>query len=277
MFHSTAMVRDYDGAVARLAELFGLRVLEQGDAPDPAIGRRGGMSWVGDGSIEIGEPIVDGAPPDRFVKRTGGGMQGVAVWVEDLDATVSHLASLGVNMPVQLDHFGFSSPSGTAGLQFEWSAFTVKEDPRAGAPEPPFVVEPLVPVTHHAFVGAVVDAPEAAAAQLAAIIGTRVTFITPDAPIGAPVAGVDLGDCTLALYRLAREESPEIWGRQHDRPRVSAFGLRVDDLDQTRAALRDASVRLLRDDGGALVVDPRDTGDIEVVIVDDLLPGDPRR
>lgn len=91
MFHATAMVPDYDAAVARLGELIGLRVLEYSAIGDPAIGRRGGMCWIGDGSLELAAPIVPGAPPDRFVKRTGGGMQGVALWVDDLAATVAHL------------------------------------------------------------------------------------------------------------------------------------------------------------------------------------------
>ena len=34
MFHSTAMVKDYDLAIGRLGELFGLRVLEYGEAPE---------------------------------------------------------------------------------------------------------------------------------------------------------------------------------------------------------------------------------------------------
>ena len=81
LFPIDMAVADYDRTVARMAELFGLRVLEYSAQTDPAIGRRGGMTWIGDGSIELGEPIVEGAPPDRFVRRTGGGMHGVAVWV----------------------------------------------------------------------------------------------------------------------------------------------------------------------------------------------------
>ena len=130
MFHSTAMVADYDLAMDRLGALFGLRVLEYSAATDPTIARRGGMTWIGDGSIEIGEPIVDGAAPDRFVRRTGGGMQGLAVWVDDFETSVAQLAEMGVTMPVVVGHFGFSSPRTTFGLQLEWSGFTVPEDPR---------------------------------------------------------------------------------------------------------------------------------------------------
>jgi hypothetical protein len=35
-------------------------------------------------------------------------------------------------------------------------------------------------------------------------------------------------------------------------------------------------VRVLREDPGLLALDPRDTGDVQIVLADDLLPGDPR-
>ena len=276
MFHSTAMVQDYDRTVARMAELFGLRVLEYSEADNPAIGRRGGMTWVGDGSIELCEPTFEGAAPDRFVRRTGGGMQGVALWVDNFEATIKHLAAHDVAMPVTLGHFGFSSPRSTAGLQFEWSESTVDEDPRAGAPEPAFVVTPQVDVTHHAFVGAVVDDPIATAGAIADAFDVPVTFTAPEADAGTPVAGLGLRDCTLALFALDPDESEALWGRSHDRPRVSLLGLRVDDLAVARAALLGASVELVRETPDMLVLRPETAGDLEVVVVADLLPGDPR-
>ena len=214
MFHSTAMVQDYDLAVDRLRTLFGLRVLECSVQSDPRIGRRGGMTWIGDGAVEIGEPIVAGAPPDRFVRRTGGGMQGVAVWVKDYSATVERLAAWGVGMPISLGGFGFSSPSKTFGLQFEWSEFTVDEDPRTGAPELPLTTTPLVNVTHLAFV----DDPGEAALGLANL-GLDITFEAPSGDERQPVAGVTLGDCTLALFGREPAKSMRLWGRAHDRPR----------------------------------------------------------
>src|SRR5206468_3053159 len=105
--------------------------------------------------------------------------------------------------------------------QLEWSDFTVPEDPRAGAPEPEYLVTPLVDVTHHAFVGAVVDHPVAGARWMAETLGTPVTFVDPVAGPGAPSAGVSLGDCTLALYRFAPDEHPAHWGRPRDRPGMS--------------------------------------------------------
>jgi hypothetical protein len=277
MFHATAMVRDYDATVQRLGHLIGMRVLEYGEATDPAIGRRGGMTWIGDGSLEVCEPIVEGAHPDRFVKRTGGGMQGVALWIENFAATVAHLERHDVEMPVRLpDGFGFSSPRATCGIQLEWAEFTVDEDPRAGAPEPAFVIPPVLDVTNLAFVGAVVDTPIADARRLAELLDSKVLFEDSQAAAGEPEAGVSVGDCALALYRIDREHSRELWGRMHDRPRVSLLGVRVSDLDLARSALVAAGVGILREATGVLVLDPSATGDIELAVVDRLLPGDPR-
>lgn len=268
MFHATAMVRDYDAAVARLGELIGLRVLEYSAIDDPAIGRRGGMTWIGDGSLELAEPIVAGAPPDRFVQRTGGGMQGVALWVDDFAATVAHLASMEVPMPVRMPAgFGFSSPRATCGLQFEWSEFTVHEDPRAGAPEPEHVRRPVLDVQRLAFVGAAVDEPIEVAARLAELFGTAVTFARPEAPTGEAAAGVSVGDCTLALFALAAA---------HDRPRVALLGVRVPELDEARESLAGAGVTVSRESSGMVVLDPVTTGGVEIAVVDRLLPGDPR-
>ena len=60
LFHSTAMVADYDLAVRNLGTLVGLTVLEYSESTEPGIGRRGGMAWVADNAIEIGQPIVEG-------------------------------------------------------------------------------------------------------------------------------------------------------------------------------------------------------------------------
>src|SRR5688572_29376439 len=91
-FHSTAMVPDYDAAVASLGQLADLRVLEYSEAAE-LIGRRGGMTWIGDNSIELGQPIVEGHAAERFVTRFGGGMHSYAFEVTDLGATIEHLGA----------------------------------------------------------------------------------------------------------------------------------------------------------------------------------------
>src|SRR5580658_2538153 len=84
-FHTTAMVSDYGWTRDALARLVGSRCLEENELTDPAIGRRGGMTWIGDNSIEIGEPIVAGGAVDRFVKRFGSHMSSIAVQVADIE------------------------------------------------------------------------------------------------------------------------------------------------------------------------------------------------
>ena len=109
------------------------------------------------------------------------------------------------------------------------------------------------------------------------MFATVVTFENADAPPGEPVAGVSVGDCTLALYRLVPDESRALWGRTHDRPRGLLLRRARRRPAGARAALEGAGVRVLRDVAGALVLDPDTTGGIEVAVVDQLLPGDPRR
>ena len=114
-FHTTAMVADYERTRDALTRLVGLRVLEDSRIEDPAIGRRGGMAWVGDNVIEIGEPIVTGGAVDRFVSRFGSHMSSIAVQVADIDATVERLAEHGVRVASRIDsHIVFTHPGDTA-------------------------------------------------------------------------------------------------------------------------------------------------------------------
>lgn len=279
LFHSTAMVPDYDLAIERLAWLGGLRVMECSESTIPEVGRRGGMTWIGDNSIEIGQPIVEGGGADRFVRRTGGGMHSVALQVADVEASIDHLRAAGVDVAARPDpDFFFSDPRQTGGVFFEWFAGSVPQDPRYGGTLPPFTVEPLLEVTRHAFVGALVDDPARWAVRYAELLGTTVTFEDAAAPDGDPVAGVSLADNSLALYRLPADadSSVALWGRPYERSRTHVVGLGVPDLDQAARALAEAKVAVVRRTDASCVLDPADTGGIGVVVVGGLLSGDPR-
>ena len=277
LFHSTAMVADYDLAVDRLGFLTGLGVLEYGESAEPGIGRRGGMAWVGDNAIEIGQPVVDGAAR-QFVSRHGGGMHSVALQVEDLDATTAHLEALGVRVAARpRPEMCFTDPRDTAGVFVQWSCFELDVDPHFGAPAPVATPVPPVPVAHHAFVGALVEEPHRVAHRLAELAGTDVTFEDGAAGPGRPAAGVSLGDCTLALFALAPAAATELWGRPYERARTHLLALRVDDREAAEGALGRLGVRVLRSDALLSVIDPADTGGVQVALADALLPGDPRR
>jgi hypothetical protein len=278
LFHSTAMVADYDLAVRNLTTLVGLTVLEYGESTEPGIGRRGGMAWAGDNAVEIGQPIGDGAAA-QFVERFGGGMHSVALQVENLEATMAHLQQEQVHIAARpRPDMCFSDPRDTGGIFFQWSAFELPVDPRFGAPRPDPLpaARVLAPATQHAFVGALVDDPLAWAARFSGLLGTAVTFEHADAPPGQPMAGVSLGDCTLALFPLPDDDGRALWGRTYERPRTHLLALRVDDLGAATDALHRAGITIVHWEGGLVVLDPAATGGVQVALTSTLLPGDPR-
>jgi len=274
-FHSTCMVEDYDETVGVLARLAGLRVLEYTEME--LIGRRGGMVWIGDNSIEVAQPIVAEHATQKFIDRFGQGMHSYAFQVKDLAGTLEHLATGGVGVGIMpMDWFCFTDPRTTGGLLFEWSLHTVPEDPREGAAEPPYVVEPLLDVRTHSFVGAVHPDPIGWAETFGPLFGLTVAFRDPSAAPGHPVVGLAAADCVLALYELPGEASERLWGARHERARFHALGLGVPDLGAARAALEKEGVRILWHDDRFVAIDPADAGGVTVLLVEDGLPGDPR-
>jgi hypothetical protein len=269
------MISDYDATVAALGRIAGLRVLEYGAAEN--IGRRGGMTWIGDNSIEVAQPIVAGHAAERFLLRFGPGMHSYALQVADLDATIDHLATGGVAVGVRPEKgFCFTDPRTTGGLLFEWSEFTVDEDPRIGAPVPAFTVEPLLDVQTHAFVGAVVPDPLAWADTFGPLFGLREAFREPSTDAGEPVVGLAAPDCILALYRLPGDRSVELWGTDHPRARCHLLGLGVADLEEAGEALVGAGIPLVRRNDSALVPAAGASGEVPLMLIEGLLPGDPR-
>jgi catechol 2,3-dioxygenase-like lactoylglutathione lyase family enzyme len=167
MFHATAMGPDYDAILDPLARLFGCRVLHDNEIPNPGIERRGGMTWIADNSIEIGQPLGETSVVQKFVDRFGGGMHSVAVQVDDLDAALARAERFDVRVASRIDRgLAWTSPRDTNGLLIEWFSKRQDDDPRWGAPEPPFVIEPVVRPRRVAYVAAIVDDPAATAAHL---------------------------------------------------------------------------------------------------------------
>ncbi len=277
-FHTTAMVADYERTRDALARLVGSRCLEENHIADPAIGRRGGMTWIGDNSIEIGEPILAGGAVDRFVKQFGSHMSSLAVQVSDIDATIAHLEDIGVRVASRVeDVIVFTDPRTTGGIVIEWYGAESENDPRFGTPIPDYSVDPILDVEMMAFGGAVVHDPSAAAELLAGLFGTDVTFRHPDAQIGDPRAGVSLGDMTLALYGLpTQEESQSAWAHVYRKPQTSNLGVCVPDIEVASEALREQGIPVVRRDDHQIVVHADATGGVILVVVEQLLDGDPR-
>jgi len=276
MFHATAMVRDYDATVESLERLFGFRVLHVNVSEEAGIGRRGGMTWVGDGSVEIGEPAGANSPVQAFVDRFGGGMHSIALQVDDTEAAKAHFAAWDVAVATE-PYAGmvWTRPADTAGVLFEWFSLEEPTDPRWGA-RVPYGAPPLVAVERLAFVTAMVRDPARDGERLAKILGLPATQI---AGSGAPdniEALLPLGDCSLALIKLGDAETSFVrWGVAYDRPRVHGIGLQVDDVDAALGALAGVGIGAHRRTDAFVVLDPLALP-LPVMLCDHLLPGDPR-
>jgi hypothetical protein len=204
-------------------------------------------------------------------------MHSYALQVADLDATIAHLGAEGVTVGVRpSDGFCFTDPRTTGGLLFEWSEFTVEEDPRVGATLRPYRTRPLLDVQTIAFVGAVVPEPAAWAEKFGPLFGLRECFRQPRNAPDEPAVALAAPDCTLALYPLPGEHSSALWGATHTRSRIHVLALGVRNLTEAVSALDDARIPILRHTDAAVMVDPIGTGEVPILLVDELLPGDPR-
>jgi methylmalonyl-CoA/ethylmalonyl-CoA epimerase len=278
MFHATAMSADYDSLFTTLETAFGCRLLHEESSTEPAIARRGALARIGDASIELGAPLGENSPVQRFLDRFGGGLHSIAVQIDDLDAALASAEEQGVRLAVRLGpDAAFTAPADTGGLLVQWSSVRVEDDPHWGGSDPPLKLAPLVDVTRLAFVGALVREPEKLAARLASLFETDSTFLDADSP-GEPRATVSVGDCLVALYALpGAGEDVEWWGASYSAPRFHCLGLEVTDVPGAVRALRsvDLAHAVTNPVGHALC-----SGTplpFPVVLTDVLLPGDPRR
>lgn len=278
LWHATAMAADYDALLGPLQRLFGAAVMHDHVSEAPGIGRRGGMIWIGDNSIEIGAPVGAHSPVRNFVEKWGGGMHSIALHVANAKATAERVGALGLTPQAWLDdHIFFSKPGESAGLLLEWCDRHTEDDPRWGYSPQPVPQPPVVPVRQYAFVTAVVADPRGVARRLAELFGTEVVRERPDATPDQVAAVVSLVDCLLLLFPLpAPGASMDLWGSEIARSRFHAHGLRVDDVADALARLEAHGVRQVATIDGMAYLDPAAVP-IPTFLVDDLLPEDPRR
>ncbi|WP_420640260.1 hypothetical protein [Candidatus Poriferisocius sp.] len=277
LWHTTAMGTDYDGMLGPLQRLFGAAVMHENVSEAVGVGRRGGMVWLGDNSIEVGVPVGEQSPVRNFVEKWGGGMHSIALQVDDARATAERLARLQVTPQVWIeDGMFFSKPKETAGLLLEWSDRHTDDDPRWGHAPQPLPVVPVAPALHYAFVTAVVADPAAVAERLAGLFETEILRVTEDAAPNEIGAIVSLADCLLLLFPLPDEGmSQELWGSDITRNRFHAHGLRVENLADALSRLASCGIQPAARIAGMTYLDP-DAVPIPTFLVEELLPEDPR-
>jgi hypothetical protein len=280
LWHTTAMGESYDRLLDPLVRYFGAAVMHDQELHDPAVQRRGGMVWLGDNSIELGEPLGDGSLLRGFLTRFGGGMHSLALRIANAAAMRAQLESRGVSVVAEVgDHVFFTRPADTHQLLLEWSAAHSDDDPRFGYSLPSPLRRPPTPLTRvrkYAFVTAVVPDPLATADLFASLFDTEVVRRAPDAAPGEIAAIVSLIDCLLLLFRLPTHQATWPWGQQPTRARFHAHGLLVDDLEQALATLGAAGVGASLQLEHCVFLDPRHLP-IPTFLCDQFFAEDPRR
>ncbi|HEU4947832.1 MAG TPA: methylmalonyl-CoA epimerase [Kribbella sp.] len=96
--HVGIAVADYDAAVARYADLFGMTVAHEEINEEQGV--REAMLSVGDSgsSIQLLAPLSDDSPIARFIDRRGEGIQQLAYRVRDIDAVCATLRARGADL-----------------------------------------------------------------------------------------------------------------------------------------------------------------------------------
>jgi methylmalonyl-CoA/ethylmalonyl-CoA epimerase len=76
--------------------LFGAEVEHRATVEDQGV--RAASVRIGDGRVELLEPLAEDTPVGRFLAKRGPGMHHVAYEVSDLDATLADLSDAGADL-----------------------------------------------------------------------------------------------------------------------------------------------------------------------------------
>jgi methylmalonyl-CoA/ethylmalonyl-CoA epimerase len=89
-------VDDLDAALATYERLFGAEVEHRATVEEQGV--RAVSLRIGNGRVELLEPLGEDTPVGRFLAKRGPGMHHVAYEVSDLPATLAELAGAGADL-----------------------------------------------------------------------------------------------------------------------------------------------------------------------------------
>lgn len=89
-------VEDLDTALDTYARLFGAELEHRGTMAEQGV--RAAVLRLGDGRVELLEPLGADTPVGRFIARRGPGMHHIAYEVSDLAATLTELTDAGADL-----------------------------------------------------------------------------------------------------------------------------------------------------------------------------------
>jgi methylmalonyl-CoA epimerase len=94
--HLGVAVADLDEALVTYERLFGAEVEHRATVDDQGV--RAASLRIGDGRVELLEPLDADTPVGRFLAKRGPGMHHVAYQVSDVRATLAELADAGAEL-----------------------------------------------------------------------------------------------------------------------------------------------------------------------------------
>jgi methylmalonyl-CoA/ethylmalonyl-CoA epimerase len=94
--HLGVAVEDLDAALLTYERLFGAEIEHRATVPDQGI--EAASLRVGDGRVELLEPLEADTPVGRFLAKRGPGMHHVAYEVPDVAAAIARLAEAGADL-----------------------------------------------------------------------------------------------------------------------------------------------------------------------------------
>jgi methylmalonyl-CoA epimerase len=94
--HLGVAVDDLDTALETYGRLFGGELEHRGTMEDQGV--RAAVLRIGDGRVELLEPLGADTPVGRFLAKRGPGMHHVAYEVADLGAALAQLADAGADL-----------------------------------------------------------------------------------------------------------------------------------------------------------------------------------
>jgi methylmalonyl-CoA/ethylmalonyl-CoA epimerase len=94
--HLGVAVEDLDLALDTYSRLFGAELEQRGTMEEQGV--RAAVLRLGDGRVELLEPLGADTPVGRFLARRGPGMHHVAYEVTDLVATLTELTNAGADL-----------------------------------------------------------------------------------------------------------------------------------------------------------------------------------
>jgi methylmalonyl-CoA/ethylmalonyl-CoA epimerase len=117
--HVGIVVKDLDAALATYNRNFAFTIDRTRGGDVPALGIKNAFVPVGETDLEFIQPISSDGPVATFANKRGEGTFMLSLAVDDIEATVEHLRSLGARVGDPRNGIAFVSMKSTHGVNLQ--------------------------------------------------------------------------------------------------------------------------------------------------------------